>query len=90
MIRHHHEFIIPQLHVWPDLGGFEPFVAHDVAPRIQLHVAVHHLAEHMRAAVGDDGDEICAWLGVIVPRQPDGSAVVASRIVGWHATSSVG
>lgn len=58
-----------------------PAVLHDVAVRVQTHVAVHDVAEQTFVLVGADSDETGAACSVIVALEADGTAVVTMWVV---------
>jgi len=81
MIGHDDERI--QCHVGKVGWNVQPTLFGHAAGVVQPHVAIHDFTEQRHPFVGDQGDEICPWLGVIVTFQADGSAMVAVRVI-WH------
>jgi hypothetical protein len=68
----------------PNVGthafGFEPFIVGNFAHWVESHLTVGNQTKEMGAIVGAEGYEIQAILGIIVPTQPDGSAVMNGSI----------
>lgn len=64
-------------------GNVQPASFSNAADRIQLHFAIHDVTKQRHTFIGDDGDEIRTGLGVIVPLQADGSAMMAVGVI-WH------
>lgn len=57
-------------------GDFVPDVLDDLAPGVQVHLAVNDFTEQWVALVGDDGDEIGTGFGIIIGWEADGVAIV--------------
>jgi hypothetical protein len=74
VVRHYDERIQRDARAYD--GRTFPFVGHDVAPRIQHHRAIDHMAEKAPSFMRADGHEVRTVLRVIVIAQADGSAVV--------------
>lgn len=74
MIRHDH--VRASLRVREMVGDGAPNFSGDLAQGGQSQLAAVYFAKQAFALVRNDGDEICPGLGVIVPWQADGPAVV--------------
>jgi hypothetical protein len=61
----------------------EPFGTNDFAAFVQLHTTIYHLPKQMRPFMRAEGNEIRSGLGIIMPFEADGTAVMNSAIV-WH------
>jgi len=83
VIGHDDECI--QCHMGKMEWNVQPALFSHAADVVQPHVAIYDVTEQRHPFVGDEGDEICPWLGVIVPFQADGSAMVAVRVI-WHGS----
>jgi len=81
VIGHDDECI--QCHMGKMEWNVQPALFSHAADVVQPHVAIYDVTEQRHPFVGDEGDEICPWLGVIVPFQADGSAMVAVWVI-WH------
>lgn len=75
VVRHDDEFV--QLHMREMFRDFIPTSFDDFSPFTQFDHAIADDAKHFRKIICAHRDEIHARLGVIVPLQPDGPAVVA-------------
>ncbi len=80
MVRHDHKFIQPDMGQM--IGQVVPCEMHHFPQFIQHHPTIHHLAKQTFPVLRANGDEIRPRLCVIVPLQPDGTAVVFFRVVG--------
>jgi len=60
----------------------QPALFSHAADVVQPHVAIHDFTEQQHPFVGDQGDEICPRLRIIVSLQADGSAMVAVWVIG--------
>jgi hypothetical protein len=58
-----------------------PFAAGNLTQAVQPDLLIHNLAKQRVTVLGDDGNEICSWLRIIVARQPDGTPLVYLLIV---------
>lgn len=56
---------------------------------IQAHLVAGHVAETTCHALSDNGDEIGACLGVVIPLQADGPAAVDAQVI-VHAAAVPG
>lgn len=74
MIGHDNE--CTQTDIGETLSQPLPFMAGNLTSAVQPHITILDLAEQAGAAVGDNGDEISAGLGIIVSLQADGTAMV--------------
>ncbi|MGQ9827810.1 MAG: hypothetical protein ACUVSW_08085 [Roseiflexus sp.] len=91
VIGHHHKFIIVQLDIRTQIGGFEPFLARNLPIFIQSHRATGYLPKQVFPFMRDNGDKIRPWLAVIVTLQTNRTAVMAMRVVGHgYSSGSVG
>jgi len=81
VIGHDDECI--QCHMGKMEWNVQPALFSHAADVVQPHVAIYDVTEQRHPFVGDEGDEICPWLGVIVPFQADGSAMVTVWVI-WH------
>jgi|GEM_PF-6497818 len=79
VIGHDDECI--QCHMGKMEWNVQPASFSHAADVVQPHVAIHDFAEQQHPFVGDEGDEICPWLGVIIPLQADGSAMMAVGVI---------
>jgi hypothetical protein len=84
MVGHDGEFVLVQADFAAQAARAQPFFTGDLAEGGQLHLVSDDLAKDFIAPVGDQGDEIRAGLGVIVPFEADRAAVVSLRIVVGH------
>jgi hypothetical protein len=66
---------------WIFVRQFRPPAFDHPPGLVRPHLPVHHIAEKAFPPLRHNGDEIGAGLGVIVPFQPDRTAVVFVRIV---------
>ncbi len=73
MVRHHHERIA---HHHGHVFGYRiPTPLNNVAHGIRHHHVIHHTTEQRQSPLRAYRDVIRAGAGVIVPAQPDGSAM---------------
>ena len=76
VIGHYDEFTVKQCYIRTKSSSAKPFLAGDVAEVVYAHFAVDDFSEEGLALVGDHGDEVAAFGGVVVAFEADGSAMV--------------
>ena len=80
VVWHHNKFA--EDNFFADLGGFDPFGLDDFADFVKMHFFIEDGTEYTFSVMGADGDEISAFLGIIVALKAVG--VVAAGGIGWH------
>jgi hypothetical protein len=81
VVRHYHKFVGIQSDFTTNFRRTEPFLPRDLPVFVHSHFAVHDLAEETRPILRDEGDEVPAYLTVVVPFETDRTPMVSFRIV---------
>ena len=63
----------------------ELFLFHNLSVFVEVHFAIHNIAEQAFALGGANRDEVRAGLGVVVAGQANRAPMVLVRVV-WHHT----
>jgi len=80
VVRHDNKLVLEQINVRAQFSGAEPFLPGDDPGIVQSHFTILDGAKKVFTVVSDDGDEVSAFGGVVVPTKADGAAVVGR---GW-------
>lgn len=72
VIGHDHKFISREFNIRAQWGGFEPFFCRDLPEKVEDHNAIHDFTQESLTLIGDERDEICPRLGIIISRPANG------------------
>ena len=83
MVGHHHPFVqCCDVEMARDFG---PIFRRQPARVVQAHFAVFNIPQQAFPVLRNDGDKICAGLGIIIALQPDRPPMVFQWVVGHWA-----
>ena len=79
VVGHHGEFV--QFDGWEPVRNSIPDRTDHLPCVVQAHPLIGHVTEQTETVLRNNGEEVCARPGVIVPSQADRPAVMAVRVV---------